>query len=129
MNRSIIQLSANDFVLSNNNVYVNHRAATKVPGILLIWADWCPHCHEFIPKLNQLCQRLGDEFKCAAVEHSQLQKSRRLAEGLEFKYFPTIKFFDQSGRIIGTYPENKPREIVEVMEYICKMYHHCIMHH
>jgi thiol-disulfide isomerase/thioredoxin len=126
---SIINLTAKNFTIKNNKVYVNSSKTANTPGILLIWADFCGHCHTFIPKFKEMSRTLGSEFKCTAIEHSELQNDTKLSSALDFQYFPTIKFFDQNGKIIGTYPADQKREISDLMAYICKIYHHCIMHH
>lgn len=124
---SIVSLSNNDFALRGDNLYITNNETRSTPGMLLIWADWCPHCHDFLPKYKQMCKQLGDEFKCASIEHKEFAKSNQLSSALDFKYFPTIKFFDQHGKIVGTYEGN--RQASDILSHVCKVYHHCIMYH
>lgn len=121
---SIQNLKSSHFNIKPNGLYIK---GVKYPGILLIWANWCPHCHEFIPKYKEMCKQLGAEFICTALEHSEFKDDESLSSALDFKYFPTIKFFDQSGKLIGDYTGK--RDISSVLDYICKMYHHCIFYH
>jgi thiol-disulfide isomerase/thioredoxin len=122
----INNLQAKQFDITKNGVYVNSVA--KQPGMLFIWANWCPHCHEFLPTYKYICSSIGSEFTCAAIEHKELQAAPKLASALQFDGFPTIKFFDQNGKIIGTYDE-PDRSKSSVLAYICKVYHHCIIYH
>lgn len=122
---AVIDLTAKDFVLKNGSVYVNHKKTKGVPGILLIRADYCSHCVAFKDTFEKLAKTLGSEFRCVAIENKEIQKSSNLSDALDFKYFPTLKFYDQHGKIIGTYQEPK-RDMKSIMEYICKMYHYCI---
>lgn len=126
---SITNLKSSDFVTKKNGVYVTHPSAIGTPGMLLIWADFCGHCHTFIPKYKQIAKFLGEEFKCMAIENGQFKNNPELSDALEVQYFPTIKFFDQNGKIIGTYPSNQPREIDQVLKYVCEVYHHCTLYH
>jgi thiol-disulfide isomerase/thioredoxin len=120
---NIINLTSSDFYSKKGQLYVKN--VSRTPGMLLIWAKWCGHCHRFIPVYEQIAKRLGKEFQCTAIEHSDFKDYNNLVDALDFKYFPTIKFFDQSGRIIGTYEGDRNES--SVLQHICKVYHHCIM--
>lgn len=126
---SITNLKSSHFLIKKDGLYVNHPVTVGTPGMLLIWSDWCPHCHTFIPVYKKISKYLGDEFKCMAVENTQFKDNAGLSSALEFQYFPTIKFFDQNGKIIGTYPSNQKREIEPIMKYVCDVYHHCTLYH
>lgn len=127
---SVISLKSKDFsVNSNKEVYIKNSSITGVPGILLVHASWCGHCVRFKPVFKELAARLGNNFKCAEIENANLEGNDSLRSGLQIKYFPTLKFFDQNGKIIGTYDDSNGRELVDIMKYICDMYHHCIMYH
>lgn len=129
MQSKLSNLSSNDVQLRGDEVYITPKHLRGTPGILLVWAKWCGACHAFIPTFKQLCNQIGDEFKCAAIEQSQLENSSAVLKALDVQYFPTIKFFDQNGKIVGTYPGDAPRGIGDLLDYICKFYHHCIVYH
>ena len=120
----IQNLSSSHFHSNKNGTFVK---GAKAPGMLLIWASWCGHCHKFLPVYKKICRRLGDDFICAAIEHSELKDNKPLASALDFKYFPTIKFFDQNGKIIGNY--DGERDELAILDSICKMFHHCVTYH
>lgn len=127
---SVISLKSNDFsVNSNKEVYIKNSSIAGTPGILLVHASWCGHCVRFKPLFKELSVRLGNNFKCAEIENSHLEGNDLLRSSLGIKYFPTLKFFDQNGKIIGTYDDSNGRDLVDIMKYICDMYHHCIMYH
>jgi thiol-disulfide isomerase/thioredoxin len=120
-----IKLSQNDFAIKKDGLYITKNL--KSPGMLLIFANWCGHCQRFKPIFNELCRQLGNDFHCISIEDTQLQKNGKLTEALDFRGFPTIKFFDQSGKIISEY--NGERSKPELLKHICKVYHHCIKLH
>jgi thioredoxin-related protein len=123
---NIINLKSSDFYVHNDKVHIKR---INGPGILLIWSNSCPHCHTFIKNVyNDLSVQLGSKFKCTAIENSEL-KNTSLSYALDFEYFPTLKFFDQSGKVIGTYPKDKPRSKSDVLKYICDVYEHCLAYH
>jgi len=124
---SIINLNSNSFVVKSGNVYLSQ--VPKQPGVLLIWADYCSHCHKFLPIFKDICKSLGNQFTCAAVENSELKQMPKVSQALNFEYFPTMKFFDKSGKIISTFPGSEERTKDNVMKYICKVYHHCAKYH
>jgi thiol-disulfide isomerase/thioredoxin len=121
-----MELTHNDFKIVGEFVYIKN---TNSPGMLLIHANWCGYCKKFLPLYKHLQQKLGNKFPCVAIENSEFENSRELVNALEFSYFPTIKFFDQTGKIINTYPDNLPRDEKTLLKYICKLYHHCIEKH
>jgi len=132
MNKTILNLKnlqSSSVKLVGNDVYVTDNSIKGSPGILLIWAHWCGACHGFIPTYKKLCEKIGKEFMCTAIEQGELKQSLSVMNALDIKYFPTIKFFDQNGRIVNIYPSDAPRTINDILDYICKFYHHCIIHH
>ena len=122
----MINLKNSDFYVHNDKIHIKRMHG---PGILLIWSNSCPHCHTFIKNVyNDLTKQLGDSFKCTAIENSELQNTN-LSYALDFEYFPTLKFFDQNGQIVSTYPKNKPRSKSDILTYICNVYDHCMAYH
>lgn len=119
------KLKSQDFKINSGQVYINTDVTKKNPGIILIWANWCGHCHRFIPTFNELQKQLGPNFPLVSLEESDIDK--QLSRDLNINGFPTIKFFDQSGKIIADY--NKERDKASLLDHICKVYHHCIIYH
>ena len=118
-------LTAADFQVRGKDVYINTRKTGSVPGMLLIAADFCGHCHRFMPTFNEISDSLGKGYTCASIEHNALQGQDQLVSALSFQGYPTIKFFDQSGKIISEYQGERNKS--NVLQHICKVYHHCIM--
>jgi thiol-disulfide isomerase/thioredoxin len=121
------KLKSSDFKITNKGVYVNSRITRGNPGLLLIHANWCGHCQRFKPTFNQLCQQLGDDFPCTSIEDTNLDDDN-LKKALDFKGYPSIKFFDQSGKIINEY-QGGNRSKDALLSHICDVYHHCIKYH
>jgi thiol-disulfide isomerase/thioredoxin len=126
MHGNIISLKSSDFFIHNGKVHIKRMNS---PGMLLIWSNSCPHCHTFIDNIYiELSKQIGSNFKCTAIENSEL-KNQGLSQALDFEYFPTLKFFDQHGKIIGGYPKNKSRSKSDILSYICEVYNHCVSYH
>jgi thiol-disulfide isomerase/thioredoxin len=122
-----IKLTADDFVSNSDGVYINTNITKKNPGMLFVFASWCGHCHKFMPIFNELQQQLGSDFPLVSLEDTELKKNTKLSNSLDVQGFPTIKFFDQRGKIVSDY--NKSRDKTSILEHICKIYHHCINYH
>jgi thiol-disulfide isomerase/thioredoxin len=122
-----LQLTSSDFKVTKNGVYVHSKVNGGNPGMLLIFANWCGHCQRFKPTFNQLCKQLGEDFPCTSIEDSNLDDAN-LKNALDFKGYPTIKFFDQNGKIIGDYNKGD-RSKQALLDHICELYHHCISYH
>lgn len=123
-----IHLTSDDFIITQNDVFISKPSLPNTPGILLIWARWCPHCTRFLPTYNSIATDIGSGFLCVDIEDSELKQRDGLASALEVNGFPTIKFFDQRGKIIGDYQSND-RSKDTLLNHICKVYHHCIRYH
>ena len=121
---SIVNLNYKNFKVINKDVYINNKGT---PGMLLIHANFCGHCVRFMPKYKELAKYLGTSFKCYAIESEDMNDS--LSKSLEVQYFPTIKFIDQNGKIMGTFPSEQERSVENLLKYICKVYHHCVKYH
>lgn len=121
------QLKSSDFKVTKNGVYVHQKVNGGNPGMLLIFANWCGHCQRFKPTFNELCNQLGNDFPCISIEDSNLDDND-LKTALDFKGYPTIKFFDQNGKIIGDYNKGD-RSKQAMLDHICDLYHHCISYH
>ena len=117
-------LKASDFTVNESGVYLNNCDGN--PGMLLIHGNFCNHCHRFYPTFNEIAESIGTSFCCASIESEELKNSD-LSTALDFQGFPTIKFFDQTGKIIGEYKKERNKE--SVLNEICQVYHHCIEKH
>lgn len=115
-----IHLTRRNFIIVGDTAVVK----TKIPGILLIYADWCGHCTRFKPVFNKVCSRVGSDFACTSIESEELTNAPSLSKALKFSGFPTIKFFDSQGNIIGDYPEGAPRDADSLLKYIQHLKHH-----
>ena len=120
-------LSASDFQVQGNKVYINPNKTGSVPGMLLIFAEWCTYCHRFLPTFNELSDSLGNGYCCASIESEELKGQDTLTAALNFQGFPTICFFDQNGMIMAQYEGQ--RDKASLLNQICQTYHHCIQEH
>lgn len=120
-----IVLNEKHFSEKLNGVYINVNKVNKNPGMLLIHATWCGHCVRFLPTFNELSDYVGKDFTCASIESEEITDN--LKNMLDFRGFPTIKFFDQTGRIIGDYNGNRDKD--DILKHICNVYHHCFYNH
>jgi protein disulfide-isomerase A6 len=121
-------LSVEHFKVTNSGVYVKNNGN---PGVLLIHATWCGYCKEFIPTYQRICKLLNKNpgaYPCVAIESEELKADGgKLSNALEVGGFPTIKFFDQNGKIIGNYTGSRDAETM--LKKICNVYHHCVERH
>jgi thiol-disulfide isomerase/thioredoxin len=122
-----ISLKASDFQISGNNVFINKSKIKNKPGMLLIYATWCGHCHRFLPTFNDIHRRIGNDFCCASIESEELDGKDRLVSALNFQGYPTICFFDQHGLIVEQY--NGKRDTGSILNQVCEVYHHCVTRH
>lgn len=122
-------LTTKNFTINGKEVHVKNPSGN--PGLLLVHASWCGHCKRFAPTYQSLCKQLnktGDAFPCVAIENEELSKDGgKLSDALSIGGFPTLKFFDQHGKIMGDYNGN--RDETALLNTVCKVYHHCVTKH
>lgn len=121
-------LNVKHFKIINDEVFVKTNGN---PGMLLVHASWCGHCKNFSPVFQSLCKKLnkkGNDFPCLAIENEELSADGgKLSNALEIGGFPTLKFFDQHGKIVGEHSGGRDEKTL--LDKICKVYHHCIVRH
>lgn len=111
----------------SGEVFLDSNVSKNKPGMLLIHANWCGHCKRFEPLFNELYNQFGDDFPLLSIEDTYLQQDKELMTALNFKGYPSIKFFDQRGKIIGDYTGDRSKE--SLLAHICKVFHHCVKFH
>ncbi len=119
-----IELSTSDFIIRNDHLYI--KGNNNKLGMILIYADFCGHCTVFKPLYEKICTKLGNSFICAKIEDKNM--SPLLKKQLDYKYYPTLKFFDQHGKIVRTFPDIERSE-ENILKFICDTFHHCKISH
>lgn len=115
-------LKNKDLTVNGNQVYIQNSHTNGKPGMILIWADWCPHCHRFMPTYKQMSQKLHSQFPCLLIENSELNP--KVGETLKLSSFPSIYFFDKNGKIIEKYTNSREDNVL--LAHVCKIYHRCV---
>jgi len=128
MSDKIINISLKDISVNNKSkCVVNTKITKNIPGILLIHAHWCGHCKRFLPTYQKLSQVLNTDGKMnlpvLAIESEELNDNNKVNK-LNFRGFPTIKFFDQNGVIMDD-DYNGDRSLKALLQEICNRYHRC----
>ncbi len=116
-----------NFQVVGDKVLLDINVSKRKPGLLLIHADWCGHCKRFQPIFDELHTQLGDDFPLLSIEDSDLKQNQELIGALNFRGYPTIKFFDQTGKIMGDYTGDRTK--AALVKHICQVFHHCIKFH
>lgn len=121
------RISQKNCEVLGDNVYLDTNVSKRTPGLLLIHANWCGHCKRFQPIFDELHDKLGDDFPLLSIEDAELQNNKDLMTALNFKGYPSIKFFDQNGKIIGDYTGDRSKK--SLLDHICNVFHHCVKFH
>ncbi len=116
-----------NFQVVGDKVFLDINVSKRKPGLLLIHADWCGHCRRFQPIFDELHTQLGNDFPLLSIEDSDLKQNQELIGALDFRGYPTIKFFDQNGKIMGDYTGDRTKSAL--VKHICQVFHHCIKFH
>lgn len=68
---------------------LNQLLRSNVPCVILVHAEWCGYCRDFMPMWSKLCKKLSKRCIIRSVEHSVLQDHPILKQGI-VRSFPTI---------------------------------------
>ena len=117
-------LKASDFKVQGKKVYINQKKTNSIPGMLLIWGDFCGHCHRFMSTFNEIADSIGNGYCCTSIESKELKNQDVLTNALDFQGFPTICFFNQNGMIIKQYDGSRDKKAI--LNEICNSFHYCI---
>ena len=82
----------------------------KQPVLVLLYADWCPHCKNVISKWGVIQNELLGKVNAVAIE----SKDPKL-RNFQFQGFPTIRLYPQgleSNNFIEYAGQREPAEIV-----------------
>lgn len=116
-------LRASDFKVQGKKVYIKLSVSKGIPGMLLIWGDFCGHCHRLMPTFNEIADKIGNKFGCVSIESEELKGQDVLTTALDFRGYPTICFYNQNGMIMSQY--DGKRDKLSILDSICKTYHQC----
>ncbi|KAF9790736.1 protein disulfide isomerase [Thelephora terrestris] len=88
-----------------------------IPALVEFYAPWCGHCKNLAPKWEQLAdafKHAQDKVIIAKVDADGEGKS--LGQKFEVKGYPTLKWFDADGTLVGDYEGG--REVEDMVQYI-----------
>lgn len=116
-------LKASDFKIQGKKVYINPSKTKSVPGMLLIFGNFCSYCHRFMPTFNEIADNIGKGYTCMSIESEELKGQDALISALDFQGYPTICFVSQNGLIMNQY--NGSRDKKSILNEICNNFHQC----
>ena len=125
--QKIKDITLDDISIIDNKCVINISIIQNTPGIFLIHAEWCGHCKRFLPTYKKLAEMLNKQNELnapfVALESEELTDKTKV-EKLNFRGFPTIKFFDQNGVIMDE-EYNGDRKADSILQELCDRYHKC----
>jgi thiol-disulfide isomerase/thioredoxin len=117
---NIQNLNATDFFVRNNQVYINTPLLNNKPFMLLVWANYCGYCHQFMPDYKSLSLQTT-RFNFFAIEAKELDKKKEIGKTLNINGYPTILFGNTKGLIAEDYQGNRDiTSLVKKIKAVCK---------
>ena len=120
---NVKNLSASDFFIRNNEVYINTPVINGKPFMLLVHANYCGHCVRFAPDYANL-SRQTNRFNFLALEAEDMKRNPRLADALKIQGYPTILFGNAKGLVAEEF--NGDRSIGSLTNKIKSVCKYCI---
>lgn len=94
---NVIELSRDDF--SNTNI--KHPKTLNKPGIVMMYADWCPHCSN--PQTREMWSKLGSMVEknsgWVGAMNCANEKNKSLSNELGIRGYPSILMVLPNGSI------------------------------
>ena len=92
----------------------NWHSGVQGPAVLFVKADWCPHCTQAKPQMEEVARTLAPAaIKVYAVDS---ERHKAYIQRLGVGGFPTILFLDEAGRR-RTY--NGERSAKPIVAWVC----------
>lgn len=97
-NPHIRELTSDDFNGNNQIIDVQKR-----PGIVMFYADWCPHCksEETQKYWNDTGLRIDSQNGWVGAMNCANDMNKPISQKIGINAFPTILFVDEQGNIIN----------------------------
>lgn len=119
---SIRNLSKADLMNVNGKLVISGMNGN--PGLLLVKADYCGYCTQFLPTYQKIAKRIGaNGFKLMILDSQQMTDFA--SKSMEIQGYPTLKFIEGSGHINGA-KYTGDRSEKDILDHICKFYHFCL---
>ena len=123
-----INLKSSDFTVVNGKPILNNNTVYQPSGkklgqhslkMVLVMKKTCFYCVKFAPTYSDIFNTIGKDLPVLQIESSDI--TPQLSQALDFKGYPTIKFFDKDGNMVGEYSGDRSKG--DILNAICKMYH------
>ncbi len=96
--------------------FVKTLKNSKVPVVIDVWSDNCPHCHKLVPTIKKLTAKYEDR---ALITHMNISTNPKSAGKLRVKGTPTVVIYDGQGReyerVVGVRGQHFYEEILNEM--------------
>lgn len=116
----LVNLKSSDFSIVNGAPILNNGKGKGPLKMVLIMKKTCFYCVKFAPTYKEISESIGKDLPVLQIEASDI--SPQLSKALDFRGYPTIKFFDKDGKMISEYSGDRSKS--DILNTICKMYHH-----
>jgi len=111
----MFQLYEKDFEFSlNGKPRITDRRVKGKPGLVMFKTDWCGFCQRAKPEFKASSEMLGKSAFFATVD---CDKSKKLAEKMGIKGFPTIYFVNKKGELDGVFTGERSKFAFN--QYMC----------
>jgi len=105
---NVFSLTNRDFDSDGNLVNKN---INKGNCILLVYANWCPHCVTLHPIYQQMANHVFGIIKVAALED---KNAKNFKGAVDFRGYPSI-FLYKNGKLANSYEGN--RDLPSLIEF------------
>jgi thiol-disulfide isomerase/thioredoxin len=120
---NVKSVSANQFFVRGDQVYINSSVIGGKPFMLLVHANYCGHCRVFMPDYINLSKQTT-RFNFLEIEAEEMKKNPQLPNALKIVGYPTILFGNTKGLVAEEF--NGDRSIGSLANKIKSVCKYCI---
>lgn len=92
---------------------LNESISSGKPVVVDFWTDWCHSCKTLEPTLQKLALQFGNKIQFIKINADE---NPEIAQEYGVHSYPTLVIFkngEVAEQIVGAYPENALKEILE----------------
>ena len=116
-NSTVIILTPKAFKKKDDTITISNNDIKGKSGMVLMYADWCGHCHNISGDWDVLANTLNksSDMRISAFNSSKNETHQKCVSDIGIEGFPTIFYHNKKGDVVAEY--NGPRDPKSLLQF------------
>jgi thiol-disulfide isomerase/thioredoxin len=110
----VVILGNKSFIATNGKVRLN-SSHFKGPGVLKVYANWCPHCQNKASFFNELATRLKRQGHRSKIYVLNADIAKETCKLLNAEYLPTMFKVNSNGTVGNKIELTTPQDVLKYL--------------